>query len=95
MTATLWLDTPTEKTIEFGATLPFYQAFAEMAHVVGPNYLTVYPALFGVVTQCELQTDADKTWLADAKVQASALLVAAGSRLSPNARGVLQSLIQG
>lgn len=92
MTATLWLDTEKEETIELGGTMQLYRAFADMAHAAGPAAYEDYPDLFGVVTQVETQEDADPEWLADARKQAAVFLSRHGEALTPDARAVLVSL---
>lgn len=74
MTATLWLDTEKELTVELGGTQQLYRAFADMAKACGPGCYTEYPDLFGVVSQVESQEDADPEWLADVRKQASAFM---------------------
>jgi hypothetical protein len=92
MTATLWLDTPADETLELGGTLQLYAAFAEMAHLAGEGYLENWPDLFGVLTQVELQEDADSDWLVDVRAQASQFLDSYGPRLSEHSRWVLEQL---
>ncbi len=92
MSVTLWLDTAKEETIELGGTSPFYEAWEELARVAGKEWGTVYAALAGVATQCELQTDAPAGWLADARVQATKFLASHGKGLSAHARWLLKQL---
>lgn len=95
MSVTLWLDTEKEETIELGLTLPAYEAFAEMAHLAGPVWQRDYADLAGVLTQCELQEDADPAWLADVRAQAADYLKKAGDRISPGSKGILEVLAAG
>lgn len=92
MTATLWIDTDSDKTIELGGTLQAYSSFSEMAHLVGPNYLKDYPELFSVMTAVEDQNDVPKDWLEEVRVQASEFLTRYRSKLSSNAIGILEQL---
>ena len=92
MTATLWLNTEREETIDLGGTLPLYAAFAEMARAAGPDQKN-YPDLFGVLSQVEDQADAPADWLEDVKDQAKVFLSRHGSRLSGAAQWVLKQLI--
>lgn len=73
MTVTLWIDTDSEETIELGPTIACYQSFAELRHKV-PAFTRDFPALYGVLTQCENQEDADPEWLADVRAEARRLL---------------------
>lgn len=72
MSATLWIDTEADETVELGGTIPFYGAFAKMQKIAGG--MDDYPDLFGVMTQVELQEDADPDWLADVRDQATTFL---------------------
>lgn len=92
MTATLWLDTDRDETLELGGTLQLYAAFAEMARAAGPGYLDDWPDLFGVPAQVESQEDADPAWLADVRAQAARFLAKYGDRLGTDARLVLETL---
>jgi DNA-binding IscR family transcriptional regulator len=89
MTATLWLDTARDETVELGGTVQMYEAFAEMARAGEPDD---YPDLFGVPTAVELQGDAPPDWLADVRRQAAAFLAAHGAGLSAHAVTVLRAL---
>lgn len=93
MSVTLWLDTEREETIEIGATLPTYAAFAKMASAAGDAWFTDYPDLSGVLTQCESQEDADPTWLADVRKQAGQMLDRHASGIGDDAVQILQQLI--
>jgi hypothetical protein len=92
VTATLWIDTPSETTAELGGTQQMYSAFGEMARAGGENTPAAYPELFGVPFQVETQADADPQWLDAVRRQAAAFLAAHGPRLGPDARGVLATL---
>lgn len=92
MSATLWLDTAAEKTVELGGTVQLYEAFAEMAKSAGPDYLDDWPDLFGVVTQVETQEDAPPDWLADVREQAKRFLREYRGGLGGNAVAVLKAL---
>lgn len=70
MSATLWLNTEREETLELGGTLQLYEAFADMAHAAGKTCYDDYPDLFGVVSQVEDQADADPQWLEKVRQQA-------------------------
>lgn len=91
MSVTLWVSSARAETIELGPTIPCYQAFAELRRLV-PAFARDYPALDGVLTQCESQEDAGKEWLADVRAEAAQLLAAAGTALSAPARAVLLAL---
>ena len=71
VSATLWIDTAAERTVDLGNTLQMYVAFAEMAKLVNVDD---WSDLFGVMTQVELQEDADPQWLADVSLQAGMFL---------------------
>jgi hypothetical protein len=92
VTVTLWLDTGEEETIELGATLPFYQAWAEIVRAGGKSFSDDYPDLAGVVSQCEDQEDADPDWLQDVRLQATNMLKEQGDSLSDRARAILSLL---
>lgn len=91
MSVTLWIDTPSEETIELGGTLQFWAAVSEMANTAGDAWLTEYAALAGVQDQCERQEDADPEWLADVRAQAATMLKAYPD-IGENARSVLEAL---
>src|SRR4051794_38687319 len=91
MTMTLWIDTEKEETIELGATLACYKAFAEMGRVAGGAWQTDYEALAGVLSQCEDQEDADPDWLADVRKQAKQFL-ADHNGISEEAQAILGQL---
>jgi hypothetical protein len=91
MSATLWLDSKAEKTIELGGTLSLYEAFAGMAKVAGASYLTDWPALFGVPSAVEDQEDVDPTWLADVQEEAARFLTKFPD-VNDNAREILEQL---
>jgi hypothetical protein len=92
MTATLWLDTVSERTIELGGTLQLYEAFSSMAAAAGGGYLVKWPDLFGVVTQVESQEDADPEWLDDMRREAAAFLEQYRGKISEHAVWVLEQL---
>jgi hypothetical protein len=92
MTATLWLDTVSERTIELGGTLQLYEAFSSMAAAAGGWYLVKWPDLFGVVTQVESQEDADPEWLDDMRREAAAFLEQYRGKISEHAVWVLEQL---
>lgn len=93
MSVTLWIDTKADKTLELGPTLPVYKAFAELAHVVGEDdWLSEYPALSGVLSQCESQEDADPVWLNQVSGQANHFLRQYRPRLSRDALVLLEKL---
>ena len=92
MTVTIWLDTDAEETIELGATLPFYQAWAEIVSARGDSFSDDYPDLAGVASQCEDQEDADPEWLADVRLQAADMLKEHGADLSDRAQAILSLL---
>lgn len=92
MSVTLWVDTDADETIELGPTLPCYAAFAHMARVAGDEWESEYGALAGVLTQCELQDDADPDWLADMRRQAGEYLARFGDALTGDERDILTEL---
>jgi hypothetical protein len=97
MTATLWIDTDNEETLELGGTLPLYSAFAEMEKAAGPGCLEDYPALFAVVPYVESQDDAPPDYLADLAAEARAFREKYGARVSDHAHwllGAFESLAQ-
>lgn len=96
MSMTLWIDTDSEETIELGPTMECYKAFAEMKHLVGDEvWAKRFSALDGVLTQCELQEDADPSWLEEVREEATLLLREQRSNLSVFAVGVLEALSEG
>jgi hypothetical protein len=82
MTATLWINTEREETIELGGTFQMYSSFAEMARVANDDTLSGWPALSGVTYQVELQEDAPPDWLAEVRQEASTFLAAYEDSLS-------------
>lgn len=92
MSVTLWIDTPTEKTIELGPTLATYQAFAEMSRAADDAWQSEFADLAGVLTQCESQEDADPSWLSDVQRQAAQFLARHGDDISDYAHRLLATL---
>ncbi len=95
MSVTLWIDTPTEKTIELGPTLATYRAFSEMQSAAGAAWQAEYADLAGVLTQCEDQEDADPEWLADVQSQAAQFLKSYGDHISDFCHRLLATLAHG
>lgn len=95
MTATIWVDTDSEETIELGNIFRMYHAFAEMARVGGESYYDEYPELSGVPEATEHTDDVDPAWLADVQEQAREFLDAHREELEPDAVAILEQLIEG
>jgi hypothetical protein len=93
MGVTLWIDTTKDDGLELGGTIPVYQAFTEMQRLVGQQrWQMQYPALGGVLTQCEWQRDADPDWLAEVRRQAQKMLDRHREGLSQDAQNLLANL---
>ncbi len=92
MSVTLWINTDKEETIELGGTIVVYQAFTEMAKLVGPGWFSKWPDLFSVLDQCESQDDADLAWLAGVRDQARRFYILYKDQLSPLAQEILELL---
>lgn len=92
MSATIWIDTPNEVTLDLGGTLQLYAIFQEMAKVAGKGFAKTYPELFGVPSQTEDTADADRGWLADVIKQAGQYLADHGDKVSPMAKDLLRQL---
>jgi hypothetical protein len=92
MSATLWIDTETEETIELGGAMQLYAAFTEMSRAAGADWERDYPELSGVVSQVEDQEDADPEWLKGAQKQAHDFLRDHGADVGDHARWVLTTL---
>jgi hypothetical protein len=92
VTATLWIDTSRDETVELGGTLHLYEAFAEMERLAGPNALTEWPSLFAVVPHVEGQDDAPADYLADLGREALEFYTEHGENLSDHSGWVLQQL---
>lgn len=92
MTATLWLDTEKDETLELGGTCELYTTFQEMAKAAGPNYLMDYPALFAVVNAVESQADVPRDYQIDLANEATAFLQTYGRLLGEDAVWLLGQL---
>jgi hypothetical protein len=92
VTATLWIDTDKEETIELGGTFHLYGAFAEMERVAGPKALTDWPSLFAVVPWVESQEDAPPDYLANLGREAREFFARYGDKLSDHPGWILQQL---
>jgi hypothetical protein len=94
MSVTLWINEAADEAIELGQTFAVYSAFAEMVRVAGDfaRWQADYPDLSSVLTQCELQEDADPAWLSDVRKQASAFLREHGNEVGRDARNLLENL---
>lgn len=95
MSVTLWINEAKEEALDLGPTLAVYGAFAEMSRAAGPAWQAEYEALSGVLSQCEIQEDADPKWLAEVSEQASRLLRERGAHLSDFAHRLLAELAHG
>jgi hypothetical protein len=93
VTATLWIDTSKDETVELGGTLPLYSAFAEMERAAGPGCLEAYPALFAVVPWVESQDDAPADYLADLAREARAFSDKYAAKLTDHPRWLLAQLM--
>jgi hypothetical protein len=89
MTATLWIDTDNEVTLELGGTIAFYKALAEMASAAGPAYLTDWPSLFALHRYVEDQNDAPEDYLTDLAREASAFSDKYATKLTDHPRWLL------
>ena len=92
MSATLWVDTAADETIDFGNTLQFYAAFTALVKLAGKDAAEKYGDLFGIATQVEDQSDAEPEWLASAREQAAEFLHEFDSKIPPPARAILEKL---
>lgn len=94
MSATIWVDTDKERTIELGGTIQLYQVFQEM-HLVCNGEFDNYPELFGVPSQTEDTDDAESDWLVAVRIQAALFLQEYRKRLTDHTVWVLEQLIKG
>jgi hypothetical protein len=92
MGVTLWIDTEADETIELGATMPCYAAFAEMERVAGKKEWARFDALSGVLSACEDQEDVPADWLAEVREQAAQFLEEYASHLKPDTQQLLKEL---
>lgn len=88
----IWINTEKDEALELGQTLACYEAFAEMANAAHGYWSDDYPALSGVLTQCETQEDADPEWLQDVASEAKEFAAQHGHELSQDARNLLANL---
>lgn len=95
MSATIWVNTERDETIELGGTIQLYKAFQEMALVAGEGFHMAYPDLFGVPSQTEDTADADPEWLQDAREQAARFLAEYSDDLSEHTCWLLEQLLSG
>jgi predicted RNase H-like HicB family nuclease len=92
VSATLWINTEHEITVELGGALQLYQAFSDMAKAAGDGYLKQWPDLFGVISQVETQEDAPEGWLIDMRTEAREFLDRYKESLQPHTKWVLEQL---
>jgi hypothetical protein len=98
MTATIWVDTDRDETIELGPTLPMYKIFSNITRVAGGSKVMQrdYPDLYGVPTATETQDDVPSDWLEDVHSQALEFLNKHGNddSLEQDSKDLLDTLIE-
>lgn len=93
MSATLWIDTSKEQTIELGNTIACYKSFDEMSDITD-KFEEEYTELSQVPDQTMHTDDCDPTWLKRVRQQAGSFLSEYRDRLSGNTVWVLEQLVQ-
>lgn len=93
MSATIWVSTDEEKTIDLGNTIEFLKAFDEIVETDGKDFATNYPALAGVREMTMVTDDAQEEWLRAVRRESVAFLQEHRSTLSEHAIWVLETLI--
>lgn len=92
MSATLWIDSGSDRAVNLGGALRLYSSFQEMAKVAGDGWLTDWPALFSVCSAVENGDDVPADWLADLKAEAARFQARHGDQLSVEADNLLTVL---